>query len=49
MNQVCVMAKLARVGWDGFNNPPPSEDDVLKAIESMEPSYKQILGVLFFI
>ena len=47
MNQVCALAKNARVGWDGFENPPPTKDDVLKEIEKLDPNLKTVIQVCF--
>ena len=40
MNQVCVLAKLARVGWGGFEAPPPTREQCIKAIEALHPSHR---------
>ena len=45
MNQVCALARYARVGWDGFENPPPTKDDVLKEIEKLDPNLRTVIQV----
>ena len=45
MNQVCALAKNARMGWDGFENPPPTNDDVLKEIEKLDPNLETVIQV----
>ena len=48
MDCVCVLARFGRVGWDGFEKPPPTADDVYAAIEKMDPSHKEVIEVSFF-
>ena len=45
MDQVCVLSQFSRVGWEGFNNPPPTIEDVYAAMDQMDPSYKETLKV----
>ena len=47
MNQVCAISQLGRVGWDGFDKPPPTRDDCLRAIENLNPDWKGIKEVIF--
>ena len=47
LDQVAVLAQFATVGWEGFNRPPPTAQDVYNAIEGMDPSYKTQLLVSF--
>ena len=45
MNQVCALARYARVGWDGFESPPPTKDDVLTEIEKLDPNLRTVIQV----
>ena len=47
MHQVCALARFARVGWEGFEHPPPSRDDVLNEIEKLDPNLKAVIEVCF--
>ena len=44
---MAVLAQFATVGWEGFNRPPPTAQDVYTAIEAMDASYKTELVVSF--
>ena len=48
MNQVCNLARMARVGWVGFDLDPPTREDCIKAIEDLDPAYKGIRDVITF-
>ena len=49
MNQVKALAKYGRVGWEGFEQPPPpSREDVLKEIEALDPNLKAVIEGWFF-
>ena len=47
MNQVCTISQLGRVGWDGFDKPPPTREDCLRAIENLNPEWKGLKEVIF--
>ena len=47
MNQVCAISQLDRVGWDGFDKPPPTREDCLRAIENLNPDWKGMKEVIF--
>ena len=41
------MARFSGVGWGGFELPPPTYEDVIKAINNMPPRFKGEKKVLF--
>ena len=41
------MARFSGVGWGGFELPPPTYEDVIKAINNMPPRFKGVKKVLF--
>ena len=49
MNQVCCLSKLGRSGWGGFEKAPPTQEDVIRAIENLDPAYKGIREVISII
>ena len=46
MQQVLSLSKFAIVGWGGFNDPKPTRDEVIKAIDGMPKKYKGFKKVL---
>ena len=49
LDQVCALAQLSRVGWLGFDREPPTTEQVLDAINRLDPGDTIEVEVSFFL
>ena len=48
MDQVCALVQFSRVGWLGFDREPPTTEQVLDAINMLDPGDTIDVEVSFF-
>ena len=48
LDQVCALAQFSRVGWLGFDRDPPTIEQVLDAVNRLDPGDTIEVEVSFF-